>query len=68
MVLYILIAAVWCVLALLALAICRLAALSDDAHAVELSDHLLAARLAGREQTDDDTALEDTGEARRATG
>jgi hypothetical protein len=66
-VLYVVIAAAWCLLALFALAICRLSSLSDDAHALELADCLLAARV-GRGPADEDAGVEESGEAWRATG
>ncbi len=67
-VLYIVIAAAWCLLASFPLAICRLSALSDDAYTLELADRLVASRLRGHDRTQDEATVEEPGEARRATG
>jgi hypothetical protein len=71
-VLFIVIAAGWCLLAFIGVAICRMAALSDDAHSLELADWVAAGGLLAREQpTADDPAelhLQRRGRAKRAIG
>ena len=70
--LYIAIAAVWCLLAFAAFAICRLAGLSDDAHTLELAEWVARGGWRSREQARADIGVErlfeGRGEARRATG
>ncbi len=66
--LYILIAVAWCVLASFALAICRVSALSDDAHTLELAECLLVTRVRERVQLEEGSRTADDGEAWRATG
>jgi hypothetical protein len=69
-VLYIGIAVMWCLLAFVGLALCRLAAISDDAHALELSERVTAQDLRAIAQTAGDAPqqLPRHGERRRATG
>jgi hypothetical protein len=70
--LYIVIAGAWVLLASVALSVCRLASLSDDAHAVELSELIACGALRVRRQKRADTAIDgvfdDQSEAWRATG
>ncbi|HTB70397.1 MAG TPA: hypothetical protein VK707_05410 [Solirubrobacteraceae bacterium] len=70
--LYIVVIAAWCLLASVGLAICRLSALSDEAHALELAECFALAARRRREQTLADEAVERSPEgqveARRAIG
>lgn len=70
--LYVVIAFAWCLLAYLALAICRVSALSDCAHASELAECFAASARAARDRRPVDVTaarlLDDRGEGRRATG
>jgi hypothetical protein len=72
MVLYIGIAAGWCLLAFVAFAICRVASLTEDAHSRELADWIAGGGSRGSEQpiADDAAAppLPDRIKASRATG
>ena len=70
--LYVVIASAWCLLAYVALAICRVSAFSDDAHTIELAECFAASTRAARELTPADATagrrFDGRGEARRATG
>ncbi len=70
--LFIVLAALWCFLACVAVAICRLAAFSDDRHAVELAEWVAGGgwrrweeRRAGAKA---ERLIDGPGEARSATG
>jgi hypothetical protein len=61
----------WCLLAFVGLALCRLAAISDDAHALELSERVTAHDLRATAHEiagDAPQQLPRHGERRRATG
>ncbi len=70
--LYIVIAAAWCMLAYVVLAICRASATSDDAHTLELAERFADGAHVRREQALARAAAERRydghGEARRAAG
>jgi hypothetical protein len=71
-VLYIGIAAAWCLLAFVAFAICRVASVTEDAHSRELADWIAAGGpgLGGQPADDDADAPALPGQIRasRATG
>jgi hypothetical protein len=61
----------WCLLAFVGVALCRLAAISDDAHALELSERVTAQDLraiAHEIAGEGPQQLPRHGERRRATG